>query len=120
MGLFKECDHCEKVAAVSARLRHLLASQYIAQFDRKDPRTGQYEKPIEEADDMRAFYRYVGERNERLLNDMMGNLDRMMQGAADQARIIRCRECRWFRTDGCACVDGMPKEEDFCSFAERR
>ena len=38
--------------------------------------------------------------------------------------IIRCKDCKWFGEIGCAIriVDDSdkPKEEDFCSFAERR
>lgn len=120
MGLYKECDHCEKVANVQARLRHLLQSPYIAQFDKKDHRTGQYLYPIEKADDMQSFYNYVNYRNEELLANMQSHLAGMMAAATEQARIIRCRSCRWFKTDGCACVDGLPKEDDFCSFAERK
>ena len=37
--------------------------------------------------------------------------------------IIRCKDCKWFNTTGCAIeiVDGLnnPTENDFCSFAER-
>lgn len=120
MGLYRECDHCEKVANVQARLRHLLQSPYIAQFDRKNPKTGAYEKPIEEADDMQGFRRYTSLHFGELYKDVQANLAGMMAAATEQAQIIRCRECRWFKTDGCACIDGMPKEDDFCSFAERR
>lgn len=40
-----------------------------------------------------------------------------------QQEIIRCKDCKWFGGIGCAIriVDDSdkPKEEDFCSFAER-
>ena len=38
--------------------------------------------------------------------------------------IVRCKDCKWFGKIGCAIkvVDetDKPKENDFCSFAERR
>lgn len=38
--------------------------------------------------------------------------------------VVRCKDCKWFGKKGCAIevVDetDMPKENDFCSFAERR
>ena len=41
-----------------------------------------------------------------------------------QPEIIRCKDCKWFNDIGCAIriVDDSdkPKEDDFCSFAERR
>ncbi len=41
-----------------------------------------------------------------------------------QQEIIRCRDCRWLGSIGCAIriVDDSdrPEEDDFCSFAERR
>lgn len=41
-----------------------------------------------------------------------------------QLEIIRCKDCKWFNDIGCAIriVDDSdkPKENDFCSFAERR
>ena len=40
----------------------------------------------------------------------------------DLARVIRCRDCKWFGTIGCAInvVDDNDrlKEDDFCSFAD--
>ena len=37
---------------------------------------------------------------------------------------IRCKDCRWFNTDGCAIEivddEDKPKENDYCSFAELR
>ena len=42
----------------------------------------------------------------------------------DAVPVLRCWECKWFGKIGCAIevVDetDMPKENDFCSFAERR
>lgn len=42
----------------------------------------------------------------------------------DAVPVVRCKDCRWFGKIGCAIevVDetDMPKENDFCSFAERR
>lgn len=41
-----------------------------------------------------------------------------------EPEIIRCKDCRWFGRIGCAIriVDDSdkPKDDDFCSFAERR
>lgn len=38
--------------------------------------------------------------------------------------LVRCKDCKWFGKMGCAIevVDetDMPKENDFCSFAERK
>ena len=42
----------------------------------------------------------------------------------EQDTIIRCKECKWFNTSGCAIeiIDDSdrPTENDFCSFAERK
>ncbi len=42
----------------------------------------------------------------------------------DARHIIRCRDCKWFNDSGCAiCIvddSDRPKENDFCSFAERK
>lgn len=42
----------------------------------------------------------------------------------DAVPVVRCKDCRWFGKIGCAIevVDetDMPKENDFCSFAERK
>lgn len=44
--------------------------------------------------------------------------------SADVAPVVRCKDCKWFGKIGCAIevVDetDMPKENDFCSFAERK
>lgn len=44
--------------------------------------------------------------------------------AARDAEIVRCKDCKWFNDFGCAIriVDesDKPKENDFCSFGERR
>ena len=46
-----------------------------------------------------------------------------MPAAADVVEVIRCKDCKWFGKAGCAIsiVDetDKPKEDDFCSFAER-
>lgn len=38
--------------------------------------------------------------------------------------IIRCKDCMWWKTAGCAIhvvsEDDKPKENDYCSFAERK
>lgn len=42
----------------------------------------------------------------------------------DAVTLIRCKDCRWFGKIGCSIkiVDetDMPKENDFCSFAEMK
>ena len=42
----------------------------------------------------------------------------------DAVPVVRCKDCKWFGKSGCAIeiVDetDMPKENDFCSFAERK
>lgn len=46
------------------------------------------------------------------------------QPTADAVPVVRCRECKWWGDIGCAIniVDesDKPKEDDFCSFGERR
>ena len=43
--------------------------------------------------------------------------------AIEQPEIIYCKDCKWYGSSGCAIriVDDTdrPKENDFCSFAER-
>lgn len=40
-----------------------------------------------------------------------------------QPEIVRCKDCRWFGDEGCAILivddSDKPKEDDFCSFAEK-
>jgi hypothetical protein len=42
----------------------------------------------------------------------------------DAVEVVRCKDCQWFNTLGCAIhiVDDSdkPKENDFCSFGERK
>ena len=42
----------------------------------------------------------------------------------EQLKIIHCKDCKWFNDSGCAIrIDDesdRPKEDDYCSFAERR
>lgn len=44
--------------------------------------------------------------------------------AADVVEVVRCKDCKWFNEIGCAIsiVDDSdkPKEDDFCSFGERK
>ena len=46
------------------------------------------------------------------------------QQPVDAVPVIRCKDCKWFGEIGCAIriVDDSdkPKEDDYCSFAERR
>lgn len=43
---------------------------------------------------------------------------------AKQPKIVRCKDCKWFNSVGCAIyiVDesDKPKENDFCSYGERK
>lgn len=47
----------------------------------------------------------------------------VVRTAPPQPEIIRCRDCKWFGSAGCAVriVDDSdkPTEDDYCSFAER-
>lgn len=47
-----------------------------------------------------------------------------LQPTADVVEVVRCKNCKWFNDFGCAIriVDesDKPKEDDFCSFGERR
>lgn len=51
-------------------------------------------------------------------------LDKIRALPSAQPEIVRCKDCKWFHDMGCAIriVDESdePKEEDYCSFAERR
>lgn len=52
-------------------------------------------------------------------------IDRLRNDPTSEwVEIIRCKDCKWFNDIGCAIriVDDSdkPKENDFCSFAERR
>lgn len=42
----------------------------------------------------------------------------------DALPLIRCKDCKWFGTTGCAIMvvddSDKPTEDDYCSFAERR
>lgn len=43
---------------------------------------------------------------------------------ADVVEVVRCQDCKWWRTMGCAfrkdCVKELPCADDFCSHGERR
>ena len=43
---------------------------------------------------------------------------------SEWVEIIRCKDCKWFYNSGCAIwindASDEPKEDDYCSFAERR
>lgn len=40
-----------------------------------------------------------------------------------KGELIRCKDCKWFGDEGCAILivddSDKPKEDDFCSFAEK-
>ena len=42
----------------------------------------------------------------------------------DKVSVIRCKDCVWWHTKGCAfkdnCTDNLPSAEDFCSQATRK
>ena len=42
---------------------------------------------------------------------------------ADATAVVRCKECKWWNTNGCAfrkdCVDGLPCAYDYCSHGEK-
>ena len=63
------------------------------------------------------------EAYERGWNDA---IDAIIESAptADVVEVVRCKDCKWFNDFGCAIriVDesDKPKEDDFCSFGERR
>lgn len=44
--------------------------------------------------------------------------------AADVVEVVRCKDCKWFNKIGCAITivddSDKPKENDYCSFAERK
>lgn len=55
---------------------------------------------------------------EQVINTLRNDPD------SEWIEVIRCKDCKWFNDCGCAIriVDDTdkPKENDFCSFAERR
>ena len=44
--------------------------------------------------------------------------------AVDAVPVIRCKDCKWFGKSGCAILivdeSDKPKEDDLCSWAERK
>ena len=39
----------------------------------------------------------------------------------DVVEVVRCKDCKWWHTGGCAWrPDGEPEADDFCSAGERR
>lgn len=43
---------------------------------------------------------------------------------ADVVEVVRCKDCKWWHTDGCAfrkdAVKDLPAAGDFCSHGERK
>ena len=43
---------------------------------------------------------------------------------ADVVEVVRCKDCKWWHTDGCAfrkdAVKDLPAADDFCSYGERK
>lgn len=43
---------------------------------------------------------------------------------ADVVEVVRCKDCKWWHTDGCAfrkdAVKDLPAADDFCSHGERK
>lgn len=67
-----------------------------------------------------AYTRYNEQLNERTrLKHMIADAPTI-----DAVEVVRCKDCKWFGEIGCAIriVDDSdkPKEDDYCSFAERR
>ena len=46
------------------------------------------------------------------------------QPTADVLEVVRCKDCKWWHTNGCAfrndCAKGLPCDDDFCSHGERK
>lgn len=44
--------------------------------------------------------------------------------ADDVVEVVRCKDCKWWHTDGCAfrkdAVKDLPATDDFCSHGERK
>ena len=44
--------------------------------------------------------------------------------ADDVVEVVRCKDCKWWHTDGCAfrkdAVKDLPAADDFCSHGERK
>ena len=44
--------------------------------------------------------------------------------ADDVVEVVRCKDCKWWHTDGCAfrkdAVKDLPAADDFCSYGERK
>ena len=90
-------------------------------------------RPID-ADAFKEYLQKNTEENadiipERLVDAVLGVMEGIMldideQPTIDVVPVIRCKDCKWFGNIGCAVevVDetDMPKENDFCSFAERK
>ena len=119
------------IEVIENRLGHLLQSEFIKQFDEIDPETHEYKLPIENADricmmmgSVSEFVPQIMDNLPQLIAGIMENMPQLITAAAQQATITKCKECRWWRTNGCAIeiVDEQdaPKENDFCSFAERK
>lgn len=51
-------------------------------------------------------------------------ISKSLEANPDFVCVLRCKDCKWFNTLGCAMdiVDDSdkPKEDDFCSYGERR
>lgn len=50
--------------------------------------------------------------------------DVMKIPAADVVEVVRCKDCKWWHTGGCAfrkdCTADLPSADDFCSHGERK
>ena len=60
------------------------------------------------------------ERDKKIISKAIAKIREL----SARPEVIRCKDCKWFGDIGCAIsiVDDSdkPKENDFCSFAERR
>lgn len=55
--------------------------------------------------------------------ELLYNAGYRFQPAADVEEVVRCADCKWWHTGGCAfrqdAVPGLPAKDDFCSHGER-
>ena len=68
----------------------------------------------------------IGEMMQSYERGWNDSIDAIVENAevVDAVPVVRCKDCKWFNHFGCAIqiVDesDKPKEDDFCSFGERR
>ena len=67
----------------------------------------------------------IDESTKELKKDIAKRKKKFMEiPSADVVEVVRCKDCKWFNRFGCAIeiVDSTdrPKENDYCSFGERK